>query len=76
MAFEKAIIVNTDTDEHIKVKFNPEHYSISKSNNFVEIGIPGLESPLIQFSKGKGDQGFAIISFQYFCSRYRDLDEK
>ena len=33
----------------IPLRFNPTEYQLQKSNNFAEIGIPGLESPPIQF---------------------------
>lgn len=52
MALEKALLINTFTGERIPVMFNPEEYSIVKSNNFAEIGIPGLPSPLLQFVRG------------------------
>ena len=52
MSLEKATITNTDTGDKIKVLFNPEKYSLSKSNSFAEITIPGLESPILQFSNG------------------------
>lgn len=52
MALEKALLINTFTGERIPVMFNPEEYSIAKSNSFAEIGIPGLPSPLLQFVRG------------------------
>ncbi len=52
MALEKATITNTLTGEMITVMFNPETYSISKSNSFSDVAIPGLEAPIIQFTSG------------------------
>lgn len=49
----KAVILNTDTGERIPVMFNPEQYSLEEGNNFAEIGIPGLQSPPIQYVRGK-----------------------
>jgi hypothetical protein len=39
-------------DQEIEVLFNPTEYTLDKSNQFAEIGIPGLESPLVQFTRG------------------------
>ncbi|BBH69381.1 peptidoglycan-binding protein [Actinoplanes sp. OR16] len=36
----------------IPLKFNPTDFKISKSNTFAEIGIPGLETPPIQYVRG------------------------
>ncbi len=52
MAVEKAIIINTETQEQISVMFNPEEYSLDNANTFAEIGIPGLETPPIQYVRG------------------------
>lgn len=40
----------------IPLRFNPSEYQIQKSNNFAEIGIPGLESPPIQFVRGSAEK--------------------
>jgi hypothetical protein len=37
----------------IDVLFNPTEYSLSKSNQYAEIPVPGLDSPLIQFVRGQ-----------------------
>jgi nucleoid-associated protein YgaU len=52
MAFTKALIVNTATSDSIPVMFNPPDYQLQKTNQFAEIGIPGLGSSLLQFVKG------------------------
>src|SRR5437660_887277 len=52
MALTKALIVNTDTGVTIPVMFNPAEYQLQKTNQFAEIGIPGLGSSLLQFVKG------------------------
>ena len=52
MALEKAIITNTNTGEKFKVLFNPEEYTLNKDNNFAQIAVPGLRSPLLQFVHG------------------------
>jgi Contractile injection system tube protein/LysM domain len=40
----------------IPLRFNPTEYQLQKSNNFAEIGIPGLESPPIQFVRGSSEK--------------------
>jgi hypothetical protein len=40
----------------IPLRFNPTEYQLQKSNNFAEIGIPGLESPPIQFVRGAAEK--------------------
>ncbi len=52
MSLEKALITNNDTGEKIEVLFNPEEYSLSKDNNFAQMAVPGLRSPLLQFIHG------------------------
>ncbi|WP_157217409.1 CIS tube protein [Flavisphingomonas formosensis] len=39
----------------IDVLFNPTEYTLSKTNQFAEIPIPGLGSPLIQFIRGQSE---------------------
>jgi hypothetical protein len=46
------IIAPKVDDPVIPLRFNPTEYQIQKANNFAEIGIPGLESPPIQFVRG------------------------
>jgi hypothetical protein len=38
----------------ITVCFNPTEYSIEKTNAFAEAAIPGLDSPIIQYTHGNG----------------------
>lgn len=40
----------------IPLRFNPTEYQLQKTNNFAEIGIPGLESPPIQFIRGAAEK--------------------
>ena len=47
MALEKAIIKRYIPDgETIAVLFNPNEYRLGKSNQFTEVGVPGLAAPL------------------------------
>src|SRR6516225_6298104 len=43
-------------DGIIPLRFNPTEYQIQKGNTFAEIGIPGLESPPIQFIRGASEK--------------------
>jgi len=54
MALMKALIINTDAvvPIPIPVMFNPPEYQLHKTNQYAEIGIPGLGSSLLQFVKG------------------------
>jgi hypothetical protein len=40
----------------IPVCFNPTELQLQKANNFAEIGIPGLETPPIQFIRGTSEK--------------------
>ncbi len=42
-------------DPVVPLRFNPTEYQVSKSNNFAEIAIPGLESPPIQYVRGAAE---------------------
>ncbi len=50
---EKAIIINTTTNEKIAVMYNPEEFKLDQGNTFAEVGIPGLNAPPIQYVRGR-----------------------
>ncbi|WP_298269413.1 LysM peptidoglycan-binding domain-containing protein [Geobacter sp.] len=54
MGLMKALIINTDAvvPVPIPVMFNPPEYQLQKTNQYAEIGIPGLGSSLLQFVRG------------------------
>lgn len=52
MALEKATILNTETNDKLTVRFNPEEYSLNRDNNFAQAAVPGRSSPLLQFTHG------------------------
>lgn len=54
MPLTKALIINTDAKPPlpIPVMFNPPEYQLQKTNQFAEVGIPGLGSSLLQFVRG------------------------
>jgi hypothetical protein len=35
-----------------KVMFNPNQYSLDKTNQIAEVGIPGLDAPILQYVRG------------------------
>jgi nucleoid-associated protein YgaU len=50
---EKAKVTNVRTQEVSEVLFNPEEYTLDRSNNFAQIGAPGRSAPLLQFVQGE-----------------------
>lgn len=55
MTLEKAKIKRKDGKNTINVMFNPTTYTLSKSATIAEIGIPGLDYPLLQFIRGNSE---------------------
>lgn len=45
-----------DDERFVPVKFNPTEYQLQKQNTFAEVGIPGLESPPIQYIRGGSEK--------------------
>ena len=52
MAFTKALIIDSVSRIPIPVMFNPPEYQLQVTNQFAEVGIPGLGSSLLQFVRG------------------------
>ena len=61
MAFERLIIL-PERGAPITAMFNPEKYTVSKSLQLAEIGIPGLDSPVVQYVRGQNEK----ISMELF----------
>lgn len=40
----------------LEVQFNPPEYTVTKGAQIAEIGIPGLDSPILQFIRGTNEQ--------------------
>jgi len=55
MSLAKLKIIRED-GKVIKALYNPERYSVSKGVQFAEIGIPGLDSPVLQFVRGQNEK--------------------
>lgn len=51
-AFIQVLDAQMNVTKVVQVLFNPAEYSMEKSNEFATINIPGLESPMLQFSRG------------------------
>jgi len=45
----------------IEICFNPTEYSVDKNITFSEASIPGLDSPIIQFSSGKAKTPCKVV---------------
>jgi hypothetical protein len=65
---EKAIIINTVTNERIQVMFNPEEYTVNKDINYAQTGVPGLSAPIIQFVHGN----MGTLEMELFLDTYEE----
>ncbi len=52
MTLERALITDVVTTESFTVLFNPDEYTVAKSNNYAEAAVPGLSAPILQFTSG------------------------
>ena len=52
---QKLRIVPEAPLEAFNVMFNPERYTVNKGVQIAEIGIPGLDSPILQFVRGQNE---------------------
>jgi len=66
----KAILINTVTNAQFPVLYNPEEYKLEQGNTFAEVGIPGLNTPPIQYVRGRA----RTLSMDLFFDTY-ELDE-
>jgi Contractile injection system tube protein/LysM domain len=62
----KATILNQSTQQQIVVMYNPEQFTLEEGNNFVEVAIPGLPTPPVQYIRGKA----RILSMELFFDTY------
>jgi LysM repeat protein len=67
MALEKAFITPAGKPR-IPVLFSPTQYSVDKSNQIAEIGIPGLSAPILQYVRGNT----STLSMELFLDTYED----
>lgn len=52
---QKANLEAQTTGGVFEVQYNPTEYSLSTGNQFAEIAIPGLDSPVLQFVRGNSE---------------------
>jgi hypothetical protein len=50
------VTISTEVGDTITAMFNPERYTVTKGVQFAEIGIPGLDSPVLQFVRGQNEK--------------------
>lgn len=55
MALQKLTLI-PEIGDSIVALFNPEKYTINKGVQYAEIGIPGLDSPLLQYVRGQNEK--------------------
>jgi hypothetical protein len=55
MPLEK-ITITTERGKTFRCQFNPERYTVNKSVQLSEVGIPGLDSPIVQFVRGQNER--------------------
>lgn len=56
MPFAKLTITTEDGNTQIQANYNPEKYSVNKSVQYAEIGVPGLDEPILQFIRGQNEK--------------------
>jgi hypothetical protein len=72
---EKAYFAIKDNPsvKFVECLFNPKELNIEKSNNFAEVNIPGLSSPMYQFVRGNARS----VTLDLFFDTYeKGTDEK
>lgn len=66
---ERAYFTRKDNRNlRVKCLFNPKELSVEKSNQYAEVNIPGLSSPLLQFVKGNARS----VTMDLFFDTYED----
>jgi len=63
MTFVKATLQNVSSNPpgpRIEVLFNPESYIQTRTTNYADLPIPGLQRPLIQFVNG-GNETLEVV---------------
>jgi len=56
------LTITPERGKPIQALFNPEKYTVSKSLQLAEIGIPGLDAPVVQYVRGQNEK----ISMELF----------
>ena len=68
----KALIINTTTRDRFPVMYNPEEFKLEQGNTFAEVGIPGLNTPPVQYVRGKA----RALTMELFFDTYEAKDDK
>lgn len=55
LTFQRLTLDKTPEGEAFEVAYNPSELAFSKSAQFADIAIPGLEAPIIQFVRGDAE---------------------
>jgi hypothetical protein len=50
------LTITPEKGKPISASYNPEKYSVNKSVQYAEIGIPGLDEPILQFIRGQNEK--------------------
>jgi hypothetical protein len=50
------LTISAENGITITAMFNPERYTVSKSLQLAEIGIPGLDAPVVQYVRGQNEK--------------------
>ncbi len=66
MALEKALILNTVTNEKVPVMFNPEEYTVNRDITYAQTAVPGLSAPIVQFVHGNAQ----TLEMELFLDTY------
>lgn len=53
MLIKAYLVRKNDPSIQVPCMFNPEHFTVEKSNHFATVNIPGLASPVFQFVRGE-----------------------
>ncbi len=77
----KIEILDRDEDDfnngllhEIEVQFNPNQYTLAKSAQYAEIGIPGLDAPVLQFVRGQNEK--LTLDLFFDVTRSKDSGDK
>ena len=50
------LTISPEVGDDIVAKYNPEKYSVTKSVQYAEVAIPGLDAPVVQFVRGQNEK--------------------
>jgi hypothetical protein len=69
---DDAVDASRGLEKRFAVQFNPTEYTLEKAAQIAEIGIPGIDSPILQFVRGQNEK----LSLElFFDSTEGGMDE-